>query len=81
MMELEEWLERDELKWRQKSRELWLKEGDRNSRIFHLSTVIRRWRNYINEIKVEDGSWLQNRKDIGEYFTKRFMDLYQSQNP
>ena len=58
-LELEEWLEKDELKWKQKSRELWLKEGDRNSRFFHLSTVIRRRSNRINEIKMEDGTWIE----------------------
>ncbi len=76
MMELEEWLEQDELKWRQKSRELWLKEGDRNSKFFHLSTLIRRRKNFINEIKTEHGSWLQSRTDIGNYFTEKFKDLY-----
>jgi hypothetical protein len=68
-LELEEWLEKEEIKWKKKSRELWLREGDHNSRFFHLSTIIRRRSNRINEIKLEDGTWLNNREDIGKYFT------------
>lgn len=49
--EINEWLTRVELLWRQKSRETWLKEGDKNSIFFHLSTIIRRKRNSIDAIK------------------------------
>jgi hypothetical protein len=55
-LELNDWLEREELKWRQKSRELWLKERDKNSKFFHLSTLLRRRRNCIAEIKMADGT-------------------------
>ncbi|GKV01547.1 hypothetical protein SLEP1_g14094 [Rubroshorea leprosula] len=35
LAEMEEWLEREEIMWRQRSREIWIQEGDRNTRFFH----------------------------------------------
>ena len=59
-VEFSEWLARTELartevQWKQKSQELWLKKGDRNTKFFHLSTIIRRRLNHIKAIKSEDG--------------------------
>ena len=53
-LELDDWLAKENLKWHKKSREIWLKEGDRNSRFFHLTTLVRRRRNFISDIKQED---------------------------
>jgi hypothetical protein len=80
-IELNDWLEREELKWRQKSREIWLKEDDKNSRFFHLSTLVRRRRNFIREIKLEDGQWIQSKTEIDRYFAINFQNLFQSSNP
>ena len=75
-LELDDWLLKDELRLTQKSRELWLKEGDRNSRFFHLFTLVRRRRNRTEEIKLEDGSWINNKFDIQSYFEENFKTLY-----
>ena len=80
-LELDEWLAREDLKWKQKSREIWIREGDRNTRFFHLSTLIRRMRNYIQEIKLEDDSWINDREDIQKYFIENFKALYQTGSP
>ena len=58
--ELNEWMARNKILWRQKLREMWLKDGDKNSKFFHLSTIIRCRRNSIDVIKDDDGNWITN---------------------
>lgn len=36
------WLEKDKLIWRQRSRVLWMLEGNRNSKYFHQKALSRR---------------------------------------
>ncbi|XP_072061976.1 uncharacterized protein [Arachis hypogaea] len=55
--ELNDVLLQEELLWYQKSREQWVRCGDRNTKFFHLQTVIRRKRNKIHGLFLEDGSW------------------------
>ena len=80
-IEPNEWLEREEIKWRQKSRELWLKKGDRNSKFFHLSIVIWRRKNQIIEIQLDNENWIHSRSDNSDYFTQSFSTVYQSSHP
>ena len=74
--EMEEWLRRNELLWRQKSREMWLKDGDKNSRFFHLSTIIWHKRNAIDVIKDDEGTWLTNKKDIRGFVIEKFSNIF-----
>jgi hypothetical protein len=78
--ELNEWLCRNEMIWRQKSRECWLKEGDRNSKFFHLSTIVRRRTNNIDSIKTDDGRWLLNSKEFSNYFLDKFKEHFEEED-
>ena len=80
-LELDGLLAKEDMKWNQKSKELWVKEGDRNTRYFHLSTIIRRRRNFISEIKLDDGSRINSREEIQNYFIDNFKALYQTSFP
>ncbi|CAA7029675.1 unnamed protein product [Microthlaspi erraticum] len=57
-------LEQEEMIWFQKSREKWIPLGDRNTRFFHTSTVIRRQRNRIEMLKRSDGSWITDSAEM-----------------
>lgn len=57
-------LEQEEMIWFQKSREKWIVMGERNTKFFHTSTVIRRRRNQIEMLKDDDGRWISNSQDL-----------------
>lgn len=52
---LEEVLAREEIHWKQKSREQWLREGDRNTKFFHMSALKHRAHNRISKLRSKDG--------------------------
>ena len=62
--------------WRQKSREMWLKEGDKNSKFFHVTTIIRRRRNSIDAVKAENGEWILDKSKISDYFLNNFKNVF-----
>jgi hypothetical protein len=74
--ELNLWLSRNETMWKQKSCETWLREGDRNSRFFHLSSIIRRRCNSIDAIKADNGEWIVKLADIMEFVVAKFQNLF-----
>ena len=68
------WFLLEEVSWRQKSRELWLKEGDRNTGFFHKMANLHKRRNAINKIRV-NGNWLTDDNAIQKGFVNTFKKL------
>ncbi|XP_074297469.1 uncharacterized protein LOC141628195 [Silene latifolia] len=74
--ELDEILEREELYWYQKSRVNFIRDGDRNTSYFHVSTLVRRWRNRINSLKNSDRNWVENKSDLKNLVIDFYKYLY-----
>lgn len=58
--EMETLLEKEEVYWRQRSRVIWLKDGDKNTKYFHQKAKQRNARNSIKKIKGSNGEWIKN---------------------
>ena len=52
-MDLWRWLKGKEVFWVQQSRAKWIKEGDRNTRYFHVMATMRRRKNAIESLTIE----------------------------
>ncbi|XP_034697243.1 uncharacterized protein LOC117923106 [Vitis riparia] len=72
--EYKKWVLLEEITWRQKSREVWLKEGDRNTGFFHKMANAHRRRNNVDRIKI-NGAWLTEENDIREGIANAFKTL------
>ena len=50
--------------------------GDRNSKFFHLSTIIRRRSNNVDAIKMENGTWINDSNQIRTLFRNNFINIF-----
>ncbi|XP_060968531.1 uncharacterized protein LOC133035965 [Cannabis sativa] len=74
------WLRKESIN-RQKSREVWLRLGDRNSRFFHTATAVRSRRNQIWSLKDKFGRSWDEREKISGIINDYFYNLFSSGHP
>ena len=72
------WMIRQERFWRQLSRCKIIREGDRNTKYFHLTASLRRQRNGINKLLI-NGVEVADENEIKRRIIGFFKDLYNKQ--
>ena len=79
--EINEIQAREEMMWNQRSKNLWLKWGDRNTKFFHAITS-QRWRkNWIVGLQDLNGVWQEDKEEIERTILGYFENIYKSDQP
>lgn len=71
-------LEQKEIFWRQRSKQLWLHSGDKNSRYFHESATARRRSNQFFKLRNGEGNWVEWEDGLEKHIIEHFNHLYRA---
>lgn len=67
--------------WFQKSRLEAIKDGDKNTKFFHLATVIRRHRNKVDMLQDINGQWVIDPSILKGIVVQYWSELFKEEDP
>lgn len=76
---LSDLLHNEQVLWAQRAHQLWLVNGDKNTRYFHALVSHIRSRNRITHIKDSQGNWIEDYQTIKYHAVSYFSTLYSNQ--
>ena len=79
--EINETLTREEIMWKQRSRALWLKWGDRNTKFFYATASQRQRKNRIGGLQNHQGDWVEDQEGIDIIILDYFTAIFKTDNP
>lgn len=71
----------EEIYWRQRCKNQWAKEGDRNTRFFHAKASRRHKSNLISGLYDAVGQWKEEIADVEKIVLDYFGNLFQTSAP
>ncbi|XP_050241059.1 uncharacterized protein LOC126689950 [Quercus robur] len=74
--EINEIQAREEVLWNQRSKALWLKWGDRNTKLLHATTSQRHRKNWIVGLQNTNEVWVEDKEGIESNIMDYFEDIY-----
>lgn len=79
--EIEVLLDQENVRWKQRTKKHWLKDGDRNTKFFHTCANQRKRKNAIMIIQDQHGNEVVECKQIEKAFRLYFVKVYKTSNP
>ncbi|XP_074282452.1 uncharacterized protein LOC141606972 [Silene latifolia] len=81
VMEIAALLRQEEKFWRQRSRAIWLRDGDRNSKFFHRVASERRKKNFISKVSDDQGNVFEGTEAVSRCVVAYFGEFFGSGSP
>lgn len=78
---LENLLLEEEIYWRQRAKDHWLMNGDKNTRWFHNKASYRKKKNHIVGMEDRSGQWVSEFRQVEDTISEYFSSLFSSSNP
>lgn len=76
-MELNEWLNKEEIMWAQCSKQMWLLNGDRNTTYFHTLVKQRKAKNTVTRLELNPNRiWIDNYSDLKTTAREFFSSIF-----
>ncbi|KAL5554664.1 hypothetical protein UlMin_042065 [Ulmus minor] len=72
---------KEERYWRQRSKDTWLKYGDKNSKFFHQKASARKSKNFIIGLIDNNEKWCDKEEDMAHIIESYFETLFSSSSP
>ncbi|KAL5575135.1 hypothetical protein UlMin_016834 [Ulmus minor] len=72
---------KEERYWKQRSKDLWLKCGDKNSKFFHQKASARKAKNSISGLMDQNGEWCEEEEGLVHIIESYFKSLFTSSSP
>ncbi|KAL5538919.1 hypothetical protein UlMin_042378 [Ulmus minor] len=72
---------KEERYWQQQSKDLWLKNGDRNSKFFHRKASARKVKNFITGLLNSNDVWCEDKEGIAYIAESYFHNIFSSSSP
>ncbi|KAL0001855.1 hypothetical protein SO802_015636 [Lithocarpus litseifolius] len=79
--EINEVMLQEEIMWNQRSRALWVKCGDRNTKFFHETASNRRRKNRIEGLCDNEGRWREDQGEVEGIILDYFKEIYSTNYP